>query len=177
VIAATDVFMLIFRIIHIAAGVAWVGSVFFLATFVTPTAAAIAPAGAPFMMELLGKRKLVDRLLVLAGTTIVGGLVLYIRDMDDFGGFGNWISSSYGFVLTIGALAAITGFLIGLLGTRPAVLQMVALGQQIAQSEGPPPPELAAQMPPLQERLKGLARITLGLLTFSVLAMATARYW
>jgi hypothetical protein len=177
VIADVDVFMIIFRVIHIGAGVAWAGSVFFLATFVTPAAAAIAPAGAPFMMELLGKRRLVDRLLAFAGTTIVGGLILYIRDVDQAGGFGNWIGSSYGLVLTIGALAAIAAVSIGAFGTRPAVLQMVALGQQIAQSEGPPPPELAAQMPPLQERLKGLARITLSLLAFSVLAMATAQYW
>jgi hypothetical protein len=29
----------------------------------------------------------------------------------------------------------------------------------------------------LQARLKALARITLGLITISVIAMATARYW
>ena len=57
---ASDAFMVVFRIVHILAGVAWVGSVFLLVVFVQPSAAAIAPASAPFMNELLGRRRLVD---------------------------------------------------------------------------------------------------------------------
>jgi uncharacterized membrane protein len=176
-IVAANVFMIVFRIVHIVAGVAWAGSVFLFVVFVQPSVAAIAPAGAPFMAELLGKRKLIDRLLMYAATTIVGGLVLYLRAWDQSGTVGDWVGSTYGAVLTIGALAAIAAFLIGLLGTRPSVQRMLALGRQMAQTEGPPAPELAAGMQQLQMRLKGLARASLGLITISVLAMATARYW
>jgi hypothetical protein len=42
-------FYIVFRIFHIGAGVAWVGSVYFLVVFVQPTSAAIGPAAAPFM--------------------------------------------------------------------------------------------------------------------------------
>ena len=174
---AADVTMIVFRIIHILAGVAWAGSIFLFVVFVQPSVAAIAPAGAPFMAELLGGRRLVDRLLVFAALTIAGGAVLYWRAWDAAGSFGDWIGSRFGAVLTVGAVAAIAAFVIGLFGTRPSVQRLLALGRQIAKSDGPPAPELAAEAGRLQARLRVLARITLGLITISVLAMATARYW
>lgn len=172
-----DGFMIVFRIVHIVAGVAWAGSVFLFVVFVQPSVAAIAPNGAPFVAELLGRRKLVDRLLMYAATTIVGGLVLYVRAWDRFGSFGGWVGSTYGAVLTVGAVAAIIGFLIGLFGTRPSVQRMLALSRQIAQAEGEPPPQLVTEVQNLHARLRVLARTTLGFITISVLAMATARYW
>ncbi len=45
------VFMLVFRVLHIAAGVAWAGSVFLFVVLIQPSAAAIGPAAGPFMME------------------------------------------------------------------------------------------------------------------------------
>jgi len=174
---AAEWFFIVFRILHIGAGIVWVGSVFFLVAFVQPIAATIAPAGAPFMAELLGARRLVDRILVIASVTIVAGLILYLRDMDDAGGFGDFLGTNYGVALTIGGVTAIAAFLFGLFGTRPAVRRLLALGRQIASSEGPPSPDLTAQVPALQDLTKILARISLGLLGITVIAMATARYW
>ncbi len=138
----TSVYMLVFRLIHIAAGVAWAGSVFLFVVFVQPSAAAIAPAGAPFMAELLGKRKLVDRILGLAAATIVGGLFLYWKDWQLYGSLGDWAGSRFGLGLTIGAISAIVAFLIGLLGTRPGVERLMALARQAAAAGRPPTPEL-----------------------------------
>jgi hypothetical protein len=69
-----SVFMLVFRLLHIAIGIAWVGSVFLFVVFLQPTAAAIAPAGAPFMAELLGKRRLSDRIVGMGVATVVAGV-------------------------------------------------------------------------------------------------------
>jgi hypothetical protein len=124
----------------------------------------------------VGNRKLIDRILVIAAISIAGGLLLYWELSRDLG-LVEFAQTPYGTALTIGALAAITAFVIGLFGTRPAVQRMLALGAQIAQAEGPPPPELAGQMQAVQGRLKVLARTGLGLLTIAVLAMATAQYW
>ncbi|MGE5461065.1 MAG: hypothetical protein ACM3WR_10640, partial [Solirubrobacterales bacterium] len=66
---ATSAYMIVFRILHIGAGVAWGGSVFLFVVLIQPSAAAIGPAAGPFVMELLAKRKLVSWLLSLAGTT------------------------------------------------------------------------------------------------------------
>lgn len=99
---ASDVYMLVFRIVHIGVGVLWVGSVFLFVVFVQPSAAAIAPAGAPFMGELLGTRKLVDRLVALGVTTVVGGPFVYWRDWHQYESFGSWIGSAFGVTLTSG---------------------------------------------------------------------------
>ena len=177
---AAQWFYIVFRIFHIGAGVAWVGSVYFLVVFVQPTSAAIGPAAAPFMGHLLGERKLVDRIIGLAAVTILAGLILYLKDMSNVGGFGDWIGESQGLVFTIGGLAAIAALAIGVFGTRPAVQQLLAVGGQIAQATqggGAPPPELAAQVPVLQARTKVLARVSFALLVVAVIAMATAKYW
>jgi len=173
---ATSTFMIVFRILHIAAGVAWGGSVFLFVVLIQPSAAAIGPAAGPFMMELLGKRKLVSWLLSLAGTTVVAGVFLYWRDMHNIG-LGDFVSSRFGFALSLGAVAAIAAFLIGLFGTRPNVARLLALAGRAAASEGGPPPDVAQEIAKVQNRLKVLARVALALIAVAVLAMATARYW
>lgn len=173
-------FYIVFRIFHIGAGVAWVGSVYFLVAFVQPSAAAIGPAAAPFMTELLGARRLVDRILGLAAVTILAGLILYLKDMNTVGGFGDWIGSAEGLVFTIGALCAIGAAAIGAFGSRPAVEQLLSVGRRVAQASqegGPPPQELVAQVPVLQDKLKLYGRAGFAFLVVAVLAMATARYW
>ena len=175
-----DWFYIVFRIFHIGAGIAWVGSVYFLVVFVQPTSAAIGPAAAPFMTELLGARRLVDRILVLATVTILAGLILYLKDMNLAGGFGDWIGTARGVVFTIGGVAAILAVAIVVVGTRPGVERLLAIGRQIGQATqegGAPPTELAAEVSVLQGKLRGYARAGFGLRVVAVLAMATARYW
>ena len=177
---AAEWFYIVFRIFHIGAGIAWVGSVYFLVAFVQPTSAEIGPAAAPFMTELLGARRLVDRILVLATVTILAGLILYLKDMDLAGGFGDWVGTARGLVFTIGGLASIAAVAIVVVGTRPAVQRLLAVGREIgqaAQRGDAPPPELAAEVPVLQGKLKVYSRAGLALLVVAVLAMATARYW
>jgi uncharacterized membrane protein len=174
---AANTFMIVFRMLHIAAGVAWAGSVFLFVFYVQPSAAAIGPASGPFMMEMLGKRKLVSMLLSVAGTTIVAGLILYWHDWQEYGSLGDFLGSRFGLALTIGALSAIAAFLIGLFGTRPGVHRLLELAGEAARSEGAPPPQVAQEIPRVQARLKMLARGSLALIAIAVLAMSTARYW
>jgi uncharacterized membrane protein len=171
-----DIDMVVFRIIHIVAGVMWAGSIFLFIVFVRPSATAIAPAGAPFMAELLGRRRLANWLLLFASLTIVGGAYLYWKDWEAAGSLDAWLDTNFGLALTLGAIAAIVAFLFGLFGTRPNVERMLALGRRIAESGGPPAPELAAEMAAIQARLKTFGTISLSLIALSVLAMATARY-
>ena len=174
---AANGFMIAFRIVHILAGVFWVGSAFLFVVYVQPSAAAIAPAGAPFMGELLGKRRLVDGIITMGAISVAGGLILYWHDWHLYGGFGTWIGSTFGVVLTLGALAAIAALGIGVFVTRPNVSRFLALGRQVAASGGPPSAEVGAEMGVIQARLKSYARASLGLLVLAVLAMSTARYF
>src|SRR5438093_4734316 len=111
--------MTAFLIVHILAGIAWGGSVYLLVMYVQPSAAAIAPAGAPLMTELLGKRRLVDGLIGLGSATVIGGLFLYWHDWHLYGGFSNWIDSRFGGAITVGAISAILALGFGVFGTRP----------------------------------------------------------
>lgn len=174
---ATSAYMIVFRILHIAAGVAWAGSIFLFVVLIQPSAGAIGPAAGPFMMELLGRRKLVSWLLSLAGTTIVAGLFLYWKDWHDHGSLGDFVSSGFGLALTLGAIAAILAFAVGLFGTRPNVARLLELSRAAAASEGGPPPEVAREIARVQARLKALARTAFALVVIAVLLMATARYW
>jgi hypothetical protein len=173
---AATIFMLVFRVLHIAAGVGWAGSVFLFVVLIQPSAAAIGPAAGPFMMELLGRRKLVSWLLSLGGTTVVAGLLLYWRDANGLDGLGAFVGSRFGLVLAIGAGAAIVAFLIGLFGTRPNASKLLELAARAA-SGGPPAPALAQEIASVQDRLKVLARIAFAFIVVAVVAMATARYW
>ena len=168
--------MVVFRIVHVLAGIFWGGSVYMLVVFVQPSVAAIAPAGAPFMAELLGKRRLVDVLIGLGSATVVGGLFLYWHDWHLYGSFGTWIGTRFGGTLTVGAVAAILALAIGILGTRPNVVRLLAMGRNVAESGGPPSPELAAQIVRTQNRLKAFAQMSFGLIVVAALAMALARY-
>ncbi len=168
--------VIIFRIIHILAGVAWVGSLFLFVFFIEPSSRAIGPAAAPFMQELVGKRQLVRVILWLGTITIVAGAVLYWSLMIEFGSLSNLLGSARGLSLTIGGTAAIVAFLLGMLGTRPNVARLMAAGQKAAASEGGPAPEVLAEIQTTQRLLRIYARTGLALLTVAVIAMASARY-
>ena len=173
---ASQTYMVVFRIVHILAGVFWVGSVFLFVVYLQPSAAAVGPAGAPFMGELLGKRRLVDGIIGMAIISVTAGLFLYWHDWHLFGSFNVWIQSTWGKTFTVGGLAAITALAIGVFVTRPNVMRFLALGRQVAASGAPPTPEVGAEMGAIQHRLKVYARASLALLVVAVLAMSTAKY-
>jgi len=174
---ATSVYLIVFRILHIVAGVAWAGSVFLFVVFVQPSAASIGPAAGPFMQELLGRRRLINKILWLGAFAIVGGLFLYWYNWQAVGSLGDWVGTRFGLGLTIGSVAAIVAFAIGLLGTKPGVDRLMALLPQAAAAGGAPPPGLVQQIQLMQARLRVLARTNLAFVTLAVLTMATARYW
>jgi uncharacterized membrane protein len=170
-------FWFVFRLIHILAGVAWVGGVFLFVVFLQPSAAAIGPAAGPMMGQLLGVRKLVDRFLLLAGITIAAGLVMYVKLASDAASFGDFVGSGYGLALTIGMVAAIAAASIGMFVTRPNVRATMVLQRQVAESGAPPTPEQAAEIARRQGMLKVAGRIALAFLVVAVTAMATAQTW
>ncbi len=89
---------------HIATGVIWVGSLFVVVVFIQPSAATLGPAGAPFMSELR-RRRFVDVVFIDALFTVLAGAFLYWHDWHMYPSFGDWIGSSFGTWLTVGAAA------------------------------------------------------------------------
>lgn len=166
--------MVVLRILHILAGVFWVGAAFTTILFLQPTAREVGPAAGPFMAHLAGKKRLVDWVLRAAGLTILVGVLMYWRVT---GGL-EWdrITSAYGISLTIGALCAIAAFSLGLSIVRPTIMATLAIGRDVAASGGPPTPEQGARLQELQKRGKAVGQVIVPLLIVAVAGMAAARY-
>jgi uncharacterized membrane protein len=166
--------IILLRVIHILAGVFWAGAAIMLAAFLEPTARSLGPDGGKFMQRLTGQMRLTTFILLAASLNILAGLGLY---WIISGGFRvRWITSGPGLSLTIGALAAIVTFILGLAVTRPTLLSIGALGQEIQSAGGPPKPEQMAKMQVLQTRLATAGRVGAVLLVIAVIGMAVARY-
>ena len=174
---AASVYMIVFRAFHILAGAIWVGALALLVLYLQPTARAIGPAAGPFMQELIAKRRLPNFVLGMGAITIVAGAFVYWHNWDAFGSLGDFLDTRFGEVLTFGAVLAIVGWFIGLLGVKPATDRAMAFAGKLSAAGAPPSPEDAATLQAMQLRARRLAITVLVLLVISVLAMATARYW
>jgi uncharacterized membrane protein len=170
-----DWYVIILRLIHIAAGIFWVGAavVFFL--IIQPSAKELGPEGQKFMGHLGTRKKLPAILMASAVLTVLAGILLYAEVSDGFD--VDWITSGPGIGFTVGGVAAIITVTLGLIATKPAADRMGALGQAIAADGGPPSPEQAAEMQRLQARLTSIGWVSLVLLVIAVVTMATARYY
>jgi uncharacterized membrane protein len=169
-----DTYMVVLRILHILAGVFWVGAGFVTILFLQPTARELGPAAAPFMAHLAGKKRLIDWVLRAAGLTVLAGALMYWRVT---GGLDpDLIVSAYGLSLTIGAACAIAAFTLGLSVVRPTILSSLAIGREVAAGGGPPTPEQQAQLQALSKRGKDVGMVIVPLLVVAVVGMAAARY-
>jgi uncharacterized membrane protein len=174
-VLAADAPMVLLRIVHIATGVIWVGSLFVVVFFVQPSAATLGPAGMPFMSELR-RRRFVDVVFIDAVFTVLAGAFLYWHDWHLFPTFDDWIGSNFGKALTVGALLAISGLAVAGSVTRPTIARLVTIGKRVAESGGPPSPEAAARIGALQHRLVVAERASFSLVLLAVVFMSSARY-
>jgi hypothetical protein len=97
--------------------------------------------------------------------------------MSQYPLLGDWVSSSFGLVLTIGGVLATISAVQGSIGVGRGVEKLVDLGGEIAASGGPPTPEQQARLDRLSSALERAGKIDLVVLLLAVTAMATARYW
>ena len=169
-----DLLMVTLRLIHVVLGVFWAGAMILMAWFVVPSIRDAGPDGAKVMAQLM-QRRFLDVMPLVAALTILSGAWLYWR--GSAGLEGAWITSSFGMTLTLGAVAAIVAFAIGVGIMRPAVLKASALARAAAQA--PDSPQHASQMADVQ-RLRGRSasagRIVAVLLAIATACMGVARY-
>ena len=159
------------RIIHIVAGVFWVGGTLMMTFFIAPAIGATAEAGQRFIGHLMGNLKFSQRMSAAAGATILAGAILY---WIDSGGFTSaWTNSGAGLGFGIGAGFAIVGFVFGILIGKTTT----AMAQLGAQFQGKPSTEQIAQMQALQKQQTTHSRIAAAMLILAVIFMASARYF
>ncbi len=174
---STSFLMIVLRFFHIVAGVLWVGSTFLFVGFIGPSAAEVGPSAGPLLSVVVKKRKVAKMISILGMVTVTAGWLMWIKNANDYGSIGDWVGTSFGLGITIGAVLATTSFFLGYYGVGKNVERMVDLGDTIASSGGPPSPEQQSQMAQIGAALEKHGKLDLVLLLLAVTAMATARYW
>jgi uncharacterized membrane protein len=174
---AAEPFMIVFRFLHILAGVLWVGSAFLFVGFIGPSANEVGPSAGPLLTAVVKKRKVAKVITALGGITVLAGWIMWLKNMSQYPSLGDWVSSSFGLVLTIGGVLATISAVQGSIGVGRGVEKLVDLGGEIAASGGPPTPEQQARLDRLSSALERAGKIDLVVLLLAVTAMATARYW
>jgi hypothetical protein len=169
--------MLVLRFVHVVAGALWFGSSFLFAGFVGPTAAELGPKAGPVMSALIKKRRAATVIAALAITTVVVGWALWLKNAFGYPSVLDWVTSSFGLVLTVGGVLATFAAYFGITGIGNNVEKLVEIGDEVAASGGPPTPEQGERMAHLGAEIQKHSRIDLVLLFLAVTAMATARYW
>jgi hypothetical protein len=175
-----DPVFLVLRLLHVGGGILWAGGAVLTTRYITPAALALGPAGAPFMAELTGVRKMTNYMTTVAATTVLAGSAMFLLDANSMAGgdIAKFVTSGgIGTGLAIGGLFAWIAFFEGMLVTGPTVKRMGALGAQAAAAGGPPPAELMAQVAATQAKLRQSATMTFWIILVAIVCMATARYW
>jgi hypothetical protein len=169
-----DPVVIFLRVIHIVCGVYWAGTIFFVATLLQPAVTEAGPEGGKVMQALM-RRRYLDIMPAVAILTILAGLDLYRRASGNFS--QDWIASAHGLTLTVGSLAAIVAFVIGVSVMRPAARRVGPLVQGAQDlPEGTERDARLAEAAGLRRRTAVALRWVAALLAVAVVGMAVARY-
>jgi len=169
-----QVFQIVLRILHIASGVFWVGTAWFFFGWIEPTTKAIGPQAGPFMHHVVRNRRIVPAIVSAGAVNVVVGLVLYWRASAGLN--PAWIGSGIGIGFTLGGLAAIIAWLLGLTVIGPTVERLDEAGTAMAAAGRPPTPDEVTRFHALEARLHRAGQGDLVLLATAVIFMAASRY-
>lgn len=158
------------RIIHIGAGVLWVGGALVMNFFISPTLRATGDAGKEFAGHLMGKTRFSTMMMYSGLSSIVAGFILYGIDSNWF--TSAWQSSGPGIGFGIGALFALIGMVTGIMNGN----NNKAMGQLGVQIQGKPTPEQAAKLAAIQKQQGWVVPVNTYSLLLALLLMAIARY-
>ena len=162
--------LMLLRIVHIVAGVFWVGGSLLTMLFLAPAVAANPQAGQPILQHLVSRGRLSTRLSAAAGLTVLAGLILYLLDSQWLS--SPWATSGAGIGFAIGGIFGLVGFITGtMIGRHNKTL--AEIGSRI---QGQPTPEQADRMGAIRSSVARLTPITAASLLLSVLLMSIARY-
>ena len=167
-----DVIMVVLRLIHIFAGAYWFGAGMMMLLVAEPFAKAVGAEGERFIGRLLGQSRYSPLMGVAALLVTLSGLLLYWRDSGGLQAV--WIATGAGIALTIGGLAGIAAWLVGILVHAPVGARLAAIAKELR--GGPPTPVQAQEIRALQSRLAQASTWSAVLMIVALGGMALARY-
>jgi hypothetical protein len=142
--------------------------------WIEPTTKAIGPQAGPFMHHVVRQRRVVPFILAAATINVIAGVLLYWR--TSAGLDPTWIGSPTGIGFTIGGIAAIIAWGIGMRVIGPTVERLDEVGTAMATAGRPPTGEEVASFHGLEMRLHRAGQLDTTLLAIAVVMMATSRY-
>jgi uncharacterized membrane protein len=166
--------MFVLRLVHILGGMIWVGSGIFTSVFLLPTLAQAGPAAGQVIAGLQ-RRRLFTILPIVALLTILSGVRL--MQITSAGFSPAWFASASGRTYAWSGVAAIVGFLIGIIIARPAAMRAARVGASLGTSTDAA--ERASLMATLERtrRTSSVASLTsVGLVVLAAAGMSVARY-
>jgi uncharacterized membrane protein len=163
---------IILRLIHILAGIFWVGSAFLLAGFLVPALRVSGREGAQFMQTLMQRQRLQANIVIAMLLTVLSGFIMYARAAAAT--HGTWAGTRQGIAFGVGGATAILGALAGLLISGAAGRRMAALSQSL--SGGAPTSEQQSELGRLNARIGLGTKLSAALLAVAAGSMAIARY-
>ncbi len=161
------------RLVHILGGIFWVGSMVFNAVFLFPAIRDAGPDGGKVAAGVM-KRGFPVITPIVAILVMLSGLWMYSRASMGFDKV--YMSSPVGMAFGTGAVFAILAFLVGMIVTRPAMMNAMALRQAAAQAAPAERDAKMAEAQAQQVRATGSGNVVAILLVCAAAAMAVARY-
>ena len=169
-----DIALLVLRILHVGAAMAWFGGAVVGSFFLTPTANALGPAGGAFMDHLLRRRRMGVFFPIVASLTVLAGAALYWRDSNGLD--PDWIVSGTGLAYTVGGVAAIVALVGGFILIGPSIAAQAAVQKELAASGATPTAQQRERLEQADRRMRLANRIDFPLIAVAGLAMAVGRY-
>lgn len=164
-------YLLVLRILHIGAGVFWVGNVLLLTFVINPAVKETGESGQKFVDYLIKNKRFGTESAGAGGMASIAGILLYWRDSQGF--TSAWMHSSAGIGFGIGAGLALIAFIFGILTDR----KLKAMAQLREQSQGSPTEEQSSQLQILGKQQTTFLYICATTLTLALWVMASARYF
>lgn len=162
----------VFRLLHIVAGVIWVGSAVLLSMYIDPALDRSDVDTSKFMRALYTRTSFTKLMPAVAIITTVAGLVLYWMVTNGFSDAA-FMRSGQGIVLSIGALFGLFAFGHG----GGALGRMTGKYVDLVKEAGDnPSTEQQQSLEALEAKLRLHSRISMWLAVVAVIFMAGARY-
>ncbi len=167
-----DITMVVLRLVHIFGGVLWVGAGMLMVFVTEPFAKSLGAEGERFLGRLLSQSKYAPFMGLAALLTTLSGVLLYWRDS---GGLqAAWIGTGAGAALTIGGVAGIGAWLVGMMMNGRSGMRLAAIAKEMGGN--PPTPAQGQEIRALQARIEQGNVWTTALMIVAVIGMAVARY-
>ena len=166
-------YLILFRLLHIACGVFWAGSVFYFTFFIIPAVKKSGPAGTTFLQQL-GRTGFPTVIVLTAVITIISGIMLLWKLSNHFERI--WFTTLYAKILSVGMITSTIAFLVGFTVNRPASNRVNRISAAIDKSGAAPTTEQLNELMALRKKIFMGTQIIAVLLIITIISMSIFRY-